>query len=540
MYTCVRLLCACALPLAAAAAADAQCQLQKLVPADAVFQQQTGEALAIDGDLAVLGAPFDDDLGPWSGSAYVYERVGEQWIETAKLHASDGVTDDRFAFSVAVDQGVIVVGTRYKQDMGYGTGAAYVYEKVGGAWTETQKLLAHDAVNDQFFGNSVAVSGDVIVVGAYLDDELGYAAGAAYVFERSGASWVETQRLTASDGALDDRFGWDVAASTDLLLIGAHGADVAGQQSGAAYVFEREGGIWTQRKKLAPGDAKEGARFGYSLDIAGDWAIVGSPFDDAGGPGAGAAYVWKHKGNTWIEFQKLTAPDAQPDDLFGEQVALKDNLAIASAWGVDGVGFDSGAAYLFRNTGLLWSEKARLAPTDVAELDNFAKSIDVSGDTVLVGSSQDDDLDDRVGAAYVFSASATNCPPLYAEPETIRLVLGGSQFFTLRPAVQITGDLYLLLGSLSGTQPGFSIGSFQVPLNPDPYFKVTLLYPNVPPLSTSFAALDADGHGAARFTLPATRDPALSGLTVNHAYGVLDATTFQLLFVSPPSHLSFL
>src|SRR5262245_15292560 len=145
MCTSLRILWTSALSLVAAAGAGAQCQIQKLVPPDSVLQQQTGEALAVDGDVAVLGAPFDDDFGSWSGSAYVYERVGGQWVEAAKLHASDAVSDDRFGFSVAIDHGVIVVGTRYKQDMGYGTGAAYVYEQVGGVWTQTQKLLAHDA-----------------------------------------------------------------------------------------------------------------------------------------------------------------------------------------------------------------------------------------------------------------------------------------------------------------------------------------------------------------------------------------------------------
>lgn len=536
----LRFICACAVACATAATADSQCQTQKLVPSDAIFKQQTGDAVAVSGNVAVLGAPFDDDLGSWTGSAYVYERTGGQWLPAAKLHASDAAVDDRYGFAVAVDQGVIVVGTRYKQDQGYGTGAAYVYEKVGGAWTETEKLVASDLQADQFFGQSVSVSGDVIVVGAYLDDALGFGAGAAYVFERSGGSWVETQRLTASDGTTDDRFGWDVAANPDLLLISSHGSDEIGPHSGAAYVFEREGGVWVEQQKLVPSDPKAGARFAYSLDVDGDWAVIGCPFDDTLGAGAGSAYIWRRQGHQWIEHQKLTASDGQPDDLLAEQVGMDGDLVILSAWPVDAVGPESGAAYLFHNGGTSWSEQARLTPSDLAELDNFAKAVDVWGDTVLVGSSQDDDYADRCGAAYLFSAGETGCPDLYAEPVVIALELGGTQFFTLRPAVGLPGDFYYLLGSLSGTQPGFTFGAFLVPLNPDPYFKITLINPNLPPLSTSFAALDGEGQGAARFTLPPMPDSVLTGLTVHHAYGVLHPATFQLKFVSTASHLTFL
>jgi hypothetical protein len=539
MHMPLRLLCVCALLAASARAASGQCQLQKLVPADAIFAQQTGESVAIDGDVAVLGAPFDDDLGHWSGSAYVYEQHGDEWVLSAKLHASDADIDDRFGFAVDVDQGVVVVGTRYNQDQGYGTGSAYVFERVRGVWTETAKLLASDAQLDQFFGQSVAVAGNVIVVGAYLDDELGFAAGAAYVFERSGATWVETQRLTASDGALDDRFGWDVAATPSLLLISAHGSDVAGPLSGAAYVFERVGSAWVERDKLVPLDPQEGARFAYSLDLSGEWALIGAPFSDVAGQPTGAAYVWRHTGGKWKQFQKLSASDGLPDDLFGEQVAIDGNLALVSAWSVDAPATNAGAAYVFRNAGLSWNHHARIAPSDVAGLDSFSKSVGLSGDTLLLGSPGDDDLQDRVGAGYMLSALGLGCPDLYAEPQVIQLALGGRQNFTLRAAGG-AGDLYYMLGSTSGTAPGFSYGGFLLPLNPDPYFNVSLLNPNQPPLTASLGVLDGDGVGAAWFTLPPGMSPALSGISVDHAYGTFDSTTFQMTFASHPVPLSFL
>jgi hypothetical protein len=268
--------------------------------------------------------------------------------------------------------------------------------------------------------------------------------------------------------------------------------------------------------------------------------VIGSPFDDTHGVGSGAAYLFRYNGNTWLEVQKLTASDGLPDDLFGEQVAIDGTLLIASAWAADGAGMDTGAAYLFRNTGTSWIEKSRIAPSDVADFDTFGKAVDVSGDTALAGSPQDDDLADRVGAGYFFSAEAIGCPDLYAEPAVLQIALGGTQYFTLRPPVGQAGDFYYLLGSASGTEPGFAFGTFLVPLNPDPYLMVTLLYPNLPPLATSFAPLSAAGQGAARFTLPPMFSPVLIGLTVSHAFGVFNAATLEFLYVSSASHLTFL
>ena len=540
MLTPTRLLCACASLAALAASASSQCEVQKLVPLDSTLGQQTGEAVAIDGNIAVLGAPYDDDFGIISGAAYVYERQAGIWTLAAKLTASDAVADDRFGITVAVDQGVIVIGTRYKQDMGYGTGAAYVFERVGGAWTETEKLLASDAQSGQFFAHSVAVSGSVILVGAYLDDQLGLGAGAAYVFERAGASWVETQRLTASDGTLDDRFGWAVAVSGDVLFIGAHGNDEVGVQSGAAYMFQREGDLWVERQKLVPSDPQDLARFGYSLDVQGDWALVGCPFFAEAGTNVGAVYTYRLTGGVWTEMQKLTASDGQLDDLFGEQVALDGNIGLVSAWGVDSEGIDAGAAYLFRNVGVSWKEKGKLTPSDVALNDFFGKAVAVSEGTLLLGSPLDDDLGDRVGSAYLFNSTDDDCPDFYAAPVVMRLVLGGTQYFTLLTNSAFAGDVYFMLGSLSGTAPGFTYGGFVLPLNPDPYFNLTLLHPNLPPLSASLGLLDVAGRGSAQLAIPAGLDPALTGVSVYHAYGILEPSTYQLKFTSHPVRLTFL
>lgn len=540
MLTPTRLLCVSASLAALAAGTSSQCEVQKLVPLDSTLGQQTGEAVAIDGNVAVLGAPYDDDFGVISGAAYVYERQAGVWTMAAKLTASDAVADDRFGITVAVDQGVIVIGTRYKQDMGYGTGAAYVFERVGGAWTQTQKLLASDAQVGQFFAHSVAVSGSVILVGAYLDDELGLGAGAAYVFERIGGSWIETQRLTASDGTLDDRFGWAVAASGDVLFIGAHGNDDLGVQSGAAYVFQREGGLWVEKQKLLPSDPQELARFGYSLDVQDDWALVGCPFFAKGGTNQGAVYAYRLTGGSWTEMQRLTASDGQLDDLFGEQVALDGALGLVSAWGVDSEGIDAGAAYLFRNVGVSWKEKGKLTPSDVSLNDFFGKAVGVSEGTLLLGSPLDDDLGDRVGSAYLFNSTDENCPDLYAAPVVMRLVLGGTQYFTLLTSTAFAGDVYFMLGSLSGTAPGFTYGGFLLPLNPDAYFNLTLLHPNQPPLTASLGPLDAEGKGAAQLAIPAGLDPALTGVSVYHAYGILEPATYQLKFTSHPVRLTFL
>ncbi|MHC4320640.1 MAG: FG-GAP repeat protein, partial [Planctomycetota bacterium] len=211
-----------------------ECEMAKLLASDGDAIDVFGRSVAVSADVAVVGAPYDDDYGASSGSAYVYRWEVPYWVET-KLLASDGAANEYFGTSVALSGDVAVVGAERDNDNGSNSGSAYVYRWNGASWIET-KLLASDGASLDYFGTSVAVSGDVAVVGAPDDDDNGAESGSAYVYRWNGASWVET-KLLASDGAAYDRFGESVAVSDDVAVVGAYWDDDNGTQSGSAYVY---------------------------------------------------------------------------------------------------------------------------------------------------------------------------------------------------------------------------------------------------------------------------------------------------------------
>ena len=245
----------------------------------------------------MIGAPQDDDNGYSSGSAYIFERDGlGHWNEVQKLTASDGAEGDWFGRSVSISGDYAVIGARYDDDNGSFSGSAYVFERDGaGNWLEVQKLTASDGNPYDKFGLSVSISGDYAVIGAYLDDDNGSSSGSAYVFERDGAgNWSERAKLTASDGAASDSFGYSVSISGEYAVIGARYDDDNGSFSGSAYVFERgEFGNWSETGKLTACDGEEQDRFGYSVSISGDDALIGAWGDDDNGSSSGSAYVYK-------------------------------------------------------------------------------------------------------------------------------------------------------------------------------------------------------------------------------------------------------
>ena len=266
-----------------------QLQEAKLTAADEAANDQFGYSVAVDGDTAVVGANFDDDNASDSGSAYVFTR-GESggWSQATKLTASDGAANDQFGHSVAV------VGAYEDDDRGGASGSAYVFVKPAAGWatgTQTARLTASDgAANDQF-GYSVAVAGDTAVVGAWGDESQ---SGSAYVFTRGeSGGWDQTAMLTASDGAANNYFGIAVAVAGGTAVVGAWGDDAKGSASGSAYVFTRgESGGWSQATKLTASDGAANDQFGHSVAVAGDTAVVGAHFDDDNGSKSGPAYAF--------------------------------------------------------------------------------------------------------------------------------------------------------------------------------------------------------------------------------------------------------
>ncbi len=381
----------------------------KLTASDAEAGDELGGSVSVDGATIVAGAQKNDDAGGFgnSGSAYVFVRSGTTWSEQAKLLASDAAPEDGFGSCVAISTDTIVVGAPGRSQNWSKDGVAYAFVRSGTTWSEQDKLVASDSQSGDFLagGRKCAVDGDTIVVSTTGHDcAVGSNCGAAYVFVRSGTTWSEQAKLLASDGAANDSFGDSVAVSGDSVVVGAgHDDHAGGTSAGSAYVYLRSGTSWSEQAKLTASDAAANDSFGASVALSGDILVVGADQDDhAGGTDAGSAYVFLRSGTSWSEEAKLTASDAAAFDKSGEDVDLSGDIAVMGAYLDDDAGSSSGSAYVFVRSGTTWSEQDKLTASDAVPSDFFARAVGVSDSYVVAGATWDDDGGSKSGSAYVF------------------------------------------------------------------------------------------------------------------------------------------
>ncbi len=387
-----------------------QNESQKLTALDAEAFDEFGRSVAVDGDVAIVGVSKSDDAGRFSGSAYVFRNSGGVWSEEQKLTASDAEDLDEFGFSVDVSGNVVIVGARMENDRG----AAYVFRFNGTTWVEEQKITNGTGGIDDEFGFAVGVDGDTAAIGALLAGVSG--TGLVQVFRESGSVWSLEQELTASDAEFNDNFGNSLSLAGDVLLVGAQKDDDACPadpfcDSGAAYIFRRSGTVWSEEDKLTASDAFDGDSFGFSVGVDGGVAVIGARADDDAGSLSGAAYVFRESGGVWSEEQKLTATDAVGSDAFGSSVGISGQVVVVGATGDDDLGSSSGSLYVFRDDGASWNERQKLNGTDQGGGDRLGFSAAVDG-AVAIGGATTGDLPglSNAGAVYVFDLSET-CPP---------------------------------------------------------------------------------------------------------------------------------
>lgn len=333
----------------------------KLVASDGEALDLFGSgSIGLSGDVLVVGASGDDDNGAESGSAYVFRYNGLSWEEEAKLVASDGAAFDGFG-------GMIMEPTAQQAGL--------------------------------FFGDGVAVFGDTIVVGAPGDDDFATNAGSAYVFRYDGNTWVEEAKLLppVRQGSF---VGTTVAISGDVVALGAaEDNDDDGALTGSAYVFRYDGMVWEQEAKLVGSDREIGDLFGSSVGVSGGTVVVGALQDDGS---RGSVYLFRYDGTAWLEEAKLVASDGAAVDQFGAAVAISDGVTVIGARGDDDNGDRSGSAYVFRFNGSSWVEDAKLLASVGMEGDFLGLSVALWGNTALVGASERFSAPVNPGSAYVF------------------------------------------------------------------------------------------------------------------------------------------
>ncbi len=368
-----------------------------------------GSAVALHGGVAVVGA-VNAHVGSSTGqgSAWVFRWDGAGWVEEQQLAAAGGQPVDSFGASVAVHADVVVVGVDRDDVAGnLNQGSASVFRWNGSAWVEEQQLLAGDGDASDAFGRAVAVDGDVIVVGAAADEVgLQEFQGSAYVFRRDGDAWVQEQKLVAAAGAGLDLFGTSVSVSGDVIVVGAPGHSLApGEDQGAAFVFRRDGSSWVEEQRLGASDGQPLDQFGHSVAASGDVIVAGAFLDDVGTAAErGSATVFRWNGSAWAQQQQLVASDGDPGDQFGVSVAVSGDRAVVGAqFGDVGSTSTTGAAYLYLFRGSGWVEDHKLVASDGQSTDMLGGSVAVSGAVAVAGAMRDDSgSQGDQGSAYVF------------------------------------------------------------------------------------------------------------------------------------------
>ena len=398
----------------------------KLIASDRAFNDQFGLSVSLDGDRALIGSYLDDDEGSSSGSAYVFVNNSTGWALEAKLTSGEQMASDVFGRSVSLSGNRALVGSNGDDDPGSGSGSAYVFLRTGCVWSQEAKLLASDGASNDNFGLSVSLDGTQALVGAYVEDARTTDSGSAYVFVYNGSSWTQEQKIFPNDGSFQDRFGISVSLDGDRALIGAYTDDDRGTDSGSAYVFERSG-TWSQRAKLLAADGASGDRFGWSVSLDGDRGLVGAYLDDAPSTDSGSAYVFVRTSTSWLQEEKLTASDGTFQDYFGYSVSLSGDRALIGAYRDDDRGNGSGSAYVFGWSSSIWSQGLKLTASDGANGDRFGFSVSLDGNNALVGSYLDDEGGSNAGAVYILQEG----PPFeLVTNEGLSLDEGASEIIT--------------------------------------------------------------------------------------------------------------
>ena len=491
-----------------------------------------GYSVAVSGDTVVIGAPFEDSNATGvggnqaanssinSGAAYVFTRSGASWRQQAYLKASNTGAGDEFGFTVAVSGDTVVVGAFVEASSATGvggnqtdnslahSGAAYVFTRSGAAWTQQAYLKASNTGANDVFGYSVAVSGNTVVVGALGEasnasgvggtqtDNSSTQSGAAYIFTRSGTTWTQQAYLKANNTGASDKFGIAVAVAGDTVVVGAPYEDGSATDSGAAYVFSRNGSLWTQQAFLKASNTGASDLFGEAVAVSGDTAVVGAYQEDSNATGvggsqsddsatnSGAAYIFTRNETAWTQQAYLKASNTGGGDQFGDSVAVSGDAVVVGAGREDSNALqqddsagNSGAAYVFARSGAIWTQQTYLKSSNTGADDLFGSSVAASGNTMVIGAHgeaskatgvdgiQTDNSQAIAGAAFVFIGLGPVIPEIAVEqPEGLGLVDGSAsvvfsappgsapQLFTIRNTG--TADLTGLVISIDGVDAG--------------------------------------------------------------------------------------
>jgi hypothetical protein len=370
-----------------------------------------GMATAIDGVHAAFGTVKDSQAGAEAGCVFAFRRAGDAWTHRQSIWGSDTDNSDHFGYAIGLDGTTMIVGAYNAFGDGYyrGPGAAYVFQFDGQQWYQTQKLVPHDSATYDLFGVRIDLDGDRAIFGTPSRRDNGQNTGAAYIYRRVGGVWTEEAKLLPVEAEVDDGVGDGVAISGEWAFIGAVGDGDMAYNGGAVYVY-RYNGTWQRVQKLYASTPNDWADFGCGIDADGDTLAVGCYYDENHGEYTGAVYIFRNQGGTWVQTQKILADDYDNQVEFGYWLDLKAGVLAVGATEDDTLGTSGGAAYVFHDDGTAFSQVAKLLPSDGDGWDSFGRDVSVSGTLVAVGAPESDVLDSNAGEGYIYDVTPCICP----------------------------------------------------------------------------------------------------------------------------------
>jgi FG-GAP repeat len=402
----------------------------KIVPSDGQWSDWFGYSVAMENGVIAVGSINDDDNGLTNGPGSVYLYDAQTGALITKLLADDATTDrDQFGRVLDIDNGILAVGANADTDNGTQSGSAYLFDLATG--TQLFKLLPDDGDDRDQFGTQIAIDNGIVVVGAWLDEANGASSGSAYLFDATTGQQIT--KLLPPDVGQSDFFGAAVAIGDGVVAVGAFGDTDNGPATGSVYLFDATTG--TQLDKILPSDAQMADSFGVAVSIDNGILAVGAYNVDDVAPNAGAVYLFDLA--TREELMKLTASDGADGDELGFPLAMDNGILVAGAFLSDPGGINqAGAVYLFDvETG---EEMVKLLPTNGDEMDRFGHSFAIENGMVVVGSYEDDDIAFNGGAVYIFECHADFTGDLMVDVFDVFAFL--DFFGAQNPIADLTGD----------------------------------------------------------------------------------------------------
>jgi hypothetical protein len=341
-----------------------------------------GNSVSISGNYAIVGA-VGDDIGANTdqGSVSIYQFIGSTWVFMQKITDATGAANDYFGTRVSISGNYAIVGA-YADDVGANTnqGSASIYQLSGGTWVLMNKITDVSGAANDNFGFRVSISGNYAIVGAYNDDiGANTDQGSASIYQLSGGVWVLMDKITDFSGTANDNFGLSVSINGNYAIVGAYADDVGvNTDQGSVSIYQLSGGTWIQYQKITDVNGAANDNFGISVSIFGNYAIVGAYFDYGPNGERGSASIYQLNGGIWVLMNKITDTNGAAGDNFGTSVSIKGNYAIVGSSQDDvGANYDQGSAIIYQRVGLGWQKVQYVTDPGGNLHDRFGTAVDI-------------------------------------------------------------------------------------------------------------------------------------------------------------------